>query len=565
MSIKLSVTGPRSGIRSVRCSLDQHNRIDISTRKNKKWKFADIDLTPLGACHDLEVIKISGNGLKQIDLSPLSHCTKLKTLEITSQKNLQAIDLSPLSSCTKLRFLELNYCSLNHIDLKPLSSCNIERLWLDNNRLQNVNLSPLSSFEFLSVIVLSDNLIRSIDLSPLEECDSFRSLFLDGNQLERIDLSPLGSCHDFAHLNISQNRLKSIDLSPLGSCHDFAHLNISQNRLESLDLSPLASCKLVSLSLGGNPIDEADITPVLLNPSLKRVSKTGGWVQTRGLVKDPYTYQRDVECHLSGDALTRTLTIGMSWEVLHRLALIPQSTSISIQDYILQTLGLHDFGIIDSDILDSLQSIPPQTSLEEARKIVRPIVVEKICEQIDRGGTTIRLNVESVSSNHEEIAKRIQRVAELRESEMKSVRIFLFHIPYFWSEDCTPEEEKETERYSIRELALTACGFSILSMADWLTEEEGVNTDIVSKKIFTLIDETVKSLGYEVPVIEDEDHRFTEYETKNMSRQMRNYVLDLVKMYSLFETRFFPEYEPSEESILRNVKDEMKPIRSKNR
>jgi len=90
---------------------------------------------------------------------------------------------------------------------------------------------------------LYDEKLTEIDLSPLRHCTQLQKLDLSINQLKKIDLSPLQHCTQLQKLNLIWNQLKEIDLSPLQHCPHLQTLDLRNNQkdLQLIALEPLQS------------------------------------------------------------------------------------------------------------------------------------------------------------------------------------------------------------------------------------------------------------------------------------------------------------------------------------
>ncbi|MFW9863637.1 MAG: leucine-rich repeat domain-containing protein [Candidatus Thorarchaeota archaeon] len=486
----------------------------LSTCKNLEWvalygnHLQNIDLSPLHKCKNLRKLDLGRNRFKEIDLTPLKSKKKLDEVDLKGN-SLKNIDLSPLSSCTKLELLNLNDNQLRSVDLSPLSKCiNLVFIWLKNNQLNSIDLSPLSACSNLVGIALAGNKLKSIDLSPLSTCTKFDGPSLGSNQLKSIDLTPLRSCINISGIYLNENRLRAIDLSPLSSSIRLGKIDLNQNELKTVDLSPLSSCPdFASIHLMENALESLDITPLILSPIFNGVeidSPVSSWI------RDPYQRNRLVKRSASWPVPPERIIIEPpapegSWELLHKLASIPHGLSIPIQTYILKSLGLERYGLIDADISDFLCSIPPEISLDEARERTKPFLIERVCEQIDRGGTTIGLDVDEVFTEARGIAARLQTIAKLRDSEMKQVMAI------------KKQESIIRWTYDVQRLYLTAYGFSIITKAGLRAIHE------ISSEDFEYIQDVLSSMGYEMKVSSKED--ITEQPpVENMSVHMKHYV-----------------------------------------
>jgi hypothetical protein len=392
------------------------------------------------------------------------------------------------------------------IDLSELEECtNLQKLEFRSSRIKSIDLSPLSSCEDLVELRLPGNRLRTINLKPLSSCKKLKSIILWGNRLRRINLKPLSSCTNLWLLFLDDNYISSIDLSPLASCH-----------------------ALYSVGLTCNPIQSLDVTPLVLNPSFKilswgkRVAGTGDpcrrEVSTKATawLRTPFLGRR-FELWNQKASLNPPAPVE-SWEFLHKIAGMPHALSIPAQSYVLNALGFEAYGLIDDDISEFLTSIPPETSIEEAREKVRPVVVEKICQQIDNGGTTIGIDVDVLAPEVVEIAQRFEQITKLRASEMENLVIL-------------KETPRKRTLYNVFHLALTAYGFLILKDIEMNSAYSSGGLKItVYEETLAQIQHAIREIGFDAHIQEVESVDPLDpisFEPKNMSRQMMYYVLGI--------------------------------------
>lgn len=96
-------------------------------------------------------------------------------------RNIAHVDLLPLIWCETIETLCLRNNSITEIDLYPLakSGKNLRAIRLGHNRLQEINLEPLSACPNLEEVSLVDNRLKRVDLSPLFHCPNLKELKLD--------------------------------------------------------------------------------------------------------------------------------------------------------------------------------------------------------------------------------------------------------------------------------------------------------------------------------------------------------------------------------------------------
>jgi len=143
-----------------------------------------LDLTPLGACPNLQWFDCYGNQIATLDLTPLASCTNLVQLGIDDNL-LTSLDLAPLGACIHLRQLNTGVNNIGTIDLTPLGTCTeLTTLWMSGNGLTTIDLTPLANIPTLSEIDISYNILTSIDLTPLWDLTTLSSLIMYNNSLD---------------------------------------------------------------------------------------------------------------------------------------------------------------------------------------------------------------------------------------------------------------------------------------------------------------------------------------------------------------------------------------------
>ena len=108
----------------------------------------------------------------------------------------------------------------------------------------------MSNCKDLRWLYIADNNLQEIDLTPLSELSNLQYIVLSGNQLGEIDLHPLEQSRDLRYLHLNENSLLEIDISILFHC----------DNLESLVIDPQVSLranyKLKHLTYFPEPVKE---------------------------------------------------------------------------------------------------------------------------------------------------------------------------------------------------------------------------------------------------------------------------------------------------------------------
>jgi len=438
-----------------------------------------IDLTGIEGCSNLQTLELKGNNLQSIDLAPLKSCTNLKTLELGGN-NLQSIDLAPLKSCNTLQELwvvghrlqtidlsSLRYCNnlrtfgvggsmIQNIDLAPLGFCiSLSELRIGLTELQSIDVSPLSSCISLQKLRLGWNKLRSIDLSPLSSCANLQTLNLSKNELQSIDLDPLRLTTKLQVIDLSDNHLKRIDLSALSACTFLEDLSLEKNKLQSVDLIPLCSCtNMKTLDLSKNNLKSVELTPVYCTRDISFDSHCKGysWLCPDKKENSEMVYDRPSSI--------------FPWLALHHIAK-KFGKDRRVQHDILVAMGLQKYGFIDHDLEDMFLSLPSHINTEEAIKQVTTRLVQEIAASVDRGGTTTGLRLEELLTLHGEIAIRTQEILEIRDSELRQVRV-----------------DEVDNKDELKKLWLTAYGYDVLTAVETNLETDAIDIEQI-RNIFS--------------------------------------------------------------------------------
>ena len=115
---------------------------------------------------------------------------------------------------------------LNGIEVYSLT---LERLMLNNNELEAIDLIPLSSFSSLKNLLLQSNKLTEIDLSPLAGVKALEILNLKDNQIKSLNIKPLTKINALKTLNFMGNQLESIDLQAIGNLANLEQLELQFN------------------------------------------------------------------------------------------------------------------------------------------------------------------------------------------------------------------------------------------------------------------------------------------------------------------------------------------------
>jgi hypothetical protein len=378
---------------------------------------------------------------------------------ILRNKEITTIDLSSLADCQHLRVLDLSMNQIRWIDLNPLKTLtDIRSVNLFANQLEGVNLDPLRTSTELQFLNLSQNSLDRIDLSPLHSCLELKSFTIVANPLETIDLTPLGSCKNLSTLEVSCRNLNREVLDTLGSFTNLVNLTLFSDYLQTIDLTPL--CSLHSLrffTLRTAGLDRIEVTSIsrVHSISVSQGIELASWVKIN-IVGSRFVYFPPTHTY--------------PWNFIYPLFMSSEK-NYRIQFDVLAALGLADFGFVDCNLIEKLESFSLDESTSDIQATLSTILSECILVAVSRKGPTTGLNLERLALMHGDVAARIQDIVEQRKSEIENIRI----------------SYNEHNVVDLKNLWLTAHGFDILTALGMnLTADEKQLEDI--QKLFASLD-----------------------------------------------------------------------------
>lgn len=394
--------------------------------------------------------------LKAIDLQPLKECSNVQSL-IIGEHQLESLSLEPLESCGNLQTLQLWANGLSKISLGPLASTSLEELNLNNNKLENLDLTPLRHCESLKNLYIGANKLKRIDLSPLQSCSQLRSVYMSNNPFSLIDLSPLSSCSSLESIRMTVNEMNEIDLSPLENLENLVELYLGVERMTNPDLSPLGVLQsLEKVHIQAESSKVIDLSFTVLREHYKEFVFTYFLSKrTQGRIVfvtmfDVGTYnERSIYLSDLTPIWYEVPTMPTNLRFIRRLIPIVRQISderwkkLHLVQCVFANLGVEWLGLLDKgswNFLDwfvDCETVTPQEVVE--------YTIPLICEQIDRGGSTIGMKIDRMVE-HRELVNRMDRILELRRREMDNLQINM-----------------RKDRVNLYPLWMTAYGFEILS------------------------------------------------------------------------------------------------------
>lgn len=173
------------------------------------------------------------------DITPLQNMTSLKELYLSGEK------VEDFSAFTHLQQLEVLHLANNDLEKTPKelgSLVNLEKLKLNNNRLQDIQ--SLENLEALEELDLERNMID--DFSELEQLTSLQTLHMENNSEDLNNLLFMTGLENLTELKIIIP--EGVDAEPISNLESLQHLVILDSHIGPIDfLAPLE--KLTSLQI----------------------------------------------------------------------------------------------------------------------------------------------------------------------------------------------------------------------------------------------------------------------------------------------------------------------------
>jgi len=221
----------------------------------------------LSTLHHLTSLNMDVNRVKRIQ--GLQNCTALRELHLS---NNAVTALEGLDGCTRLQRLSLFRNEITSIGRRPLSTLfHLQHLDLGRNHLARIE--GLDGCPLLQCLILYENHITTLAPQDLPT-PLLRELWLNGNRLSEVDMSGGPWLPLLEHLHLNDNAISV--LKPLRSCPSLRTLDLSFNQLHNLsDLLSLAPCTaLHSLQMNDNPLTgEEDVHRGALIAMLPRLAE----------------------------------------------------------------------------------------------------------------------------------------------------------------------------------------------------------------------------------------------------------------------------------------------------
>ncbi len=189
-------------------------------------------------------------------------------------------------------------------------------------------------------------------------------------------------------------------------------------------------------------------------------------------------------------------------KILEMISHMQMETPLWIHYHLLQcllsSLGMSWIGFLDGNPIKHLEYIVPRIGQLFGPDEIQKYVTGNILQQIDTGGTTIGLDIDT-AKEHGEFAKRIKQVLAKRQSEISEVKVSIDH-----------------QSANLKNLWLTSYGFNVLNAVN-----AGISCNLESfhqlEKEFAKNDITIKTVPRSF------------HNNSGVSRGLQEYIWELVE------------------------------------
>lgn len=497
-------------------SKDIRLRMDITDGVDEK--LIAVDLTGCREFPSLEILTVPQSKITELDLSPLSSCDNLR--EFRLQYGLvKKVNLKSIGECKSLQVIDLQKNYIEEIDFRPLAmSRSLEIINLFGNRIKEVDLSPLAQCKSLKTINLSENFLKNVDLTQIEDSDSIEEIKLASDNMplrmhEGLEHIKLAAIPSLKKLDLGYHNLSHIDLEPLSRCSSLEVLQLNTYykwKLDNIDLKPLSSCtKLRVLYLENREKHDFDFTPLAYCSSLRLFKGQVVTLLSKAALKKALP-EFVVSKQIRIDVLPDIMNLHDVSFYLNTLDKFEQKSNWKIFHLLHESMRILEFdwlGLIDVEPKETLCFILEH---QETPQIILQRLVEIVCDQIDRGGTTIGLDIDH-RIEHIELTKRVKDVANLRIEELEQLV-----IPIKGTQIAI---RRKGDRIDLRPLWLTDYGQDVLSSLGL-----GMSCTVA---IFEKIRESIADIGVDLKIT-DGSYKRIEY-SSHISKDLRRYWLALTK------------------------------------
>ena len=148
-----------------------------------------------------------------------------------------------------IKILNLTFKNISYIDMdifEEVNFENLEKLYLDNNKISDINFLEKVRFAELKELYLNSNNISNIDILEKVNIPNLERLDLSCNKILNIDVFEKVNFTKLKILSFHKNKLTNIDKIKLANLENLETLALSFN--EGIDITPLKDVKFKNLN-----------------------------------------------------------------------------------------------------------------------------------------------------------------------------------------------------------------------------------------------------------------------------------------------------------------------------
>ena len=308
----------------------------------------------------------------------------------------------------------------------------ILRIEADSVRLKNFgaisfDLSEVGNLKRIARLDIGDNRLKQIDLTPLYKCRELRYLDLSGNQLNTINLESLVNCRHLERLDLSHNNLDEIDLTPLNGMKKLKELFLHANNFSSINATPLIQCYEIeqfTTYLNNKP------TTVFIGHEYE--TKKGKQFHGDPLLE--YSLQFRKPSWLNSDefqplpkiASYKALVKKFGWQriklwTLSFSKMLGKTHAFPLQTILLEHLGIPELACYDGPLEDIINLIPESVSFQKGTEELSIALIDLLKDQLEHGGSTLFFDIDSMSTRDSSVL--LPLLLAKRKEEMENVQL----------------------------------------------------------------------------------------------------------------------------------------------
>lgn len=178
---------------------------------------------------------LSDNQIAEIEDGAFSGLAQLQTLKLNGNR-LKVLRSGTFVDLVNLEFLHLYWNRLETIETNALTLPNLTEVFFGHNQLSSLPDDLFDGAPMLSFTDFSDNQLHRVG-NAFAKCDILFYLNLENNRIEDLDLSKFASLKSLSVLSLNNTSL-NLPSKPVASAHKSTvhSLNLANNQLTNADL-----------------------------------------------------------------------------------------------------------------------------------------------------------------------------------------------------------------------------------------------------------------------------------------------------------------------------------------